>query len=159
MADYARGNPARWWSSRSVGSAHRSPAAMFISPFRRFTSVGTLVLLLLLIFGVWYITNPQRIGRMSEVLLSNVLGGPVTVRSGHLSLSGTLLLSGVELGAGEGKATLPLLSADSIEASFDWLSLLSGQLRAPQLTAVRPTLYLIEDRATDRWNYERLRAP
>lgn len=132
---------------------------MFISPFRRFTSVGTLAVLLLLIFGVWYLTNPQRIGRMSEVLLSNVLGGPVTVRSGHLSLSGTLLLSGVELGAGEGKATLPLFSADSIEARFDWLSLLSGQLRATQLTAVRPTLYLIEDRATDRWNYERLRTP
>ena len=157
MAEYARGNPAHWWRSRSVGSVHRSPHAMFISPMRRLASAGALVLLVIILLGVWYVTNPKRISRMSAALLSNVFGGPVTVKSGHLSFSGTLQLSGVELRAGEGAESLPLFSADQLEARFDWLSLLGGQLRATQLTAVRPTLSLIEDRATERWNYERLR--
>ncbi len=131
---------------------------MFISPFRRYASLVALLLLMLLIWGGWYITNPKRISRMSAALLSDVLGGPVTVGSARLSFSGTLLLTSVELRTAKGPESLPLLEADQIEARFDWLSLLSGQLRATQLTAIRPKLFLIEDRVTGRWNYERLRA-
>src|SRR5205814_1686815 len=121
---------------------------------------GTLAILILFLLSIWYVTNPKRISRLAETLLSNVLGGRVTVKSGHLSFSGTLLLSGVELQTDpvNGKS-MPIFSADQIEARFDWASLLSGQLKATQLTAIHPTLYLVEDRDTERWNYERYRAP
>src|SRR4051812_17136868 len=94
---FARGNPARWWKSRSCGGASRSPRLMFVSPVRRWSSRAALLILLLGFVGIWYVTNPARISRLSEVLLSRVLGGQVKVGSGHLSFSGTLLLSGVEV--------------------------------------------------------------
>ena len=159
MPAYARGNPAHWWKSRSCGYASRAPRATFISPFRRLTSLSTLAFLILLFAAAWYATRPARISRMAETLLSNVLGGNVSVASGHLSLAGTLLLSDVRVQTDptSNGYPLPLFSADQIEARFDWLSLLAGQLRATQLTAIRPTLYLVEDRQADHWNYEMLR--
>lgn len=156
---YARGNPARWWRGRRIGRGTPAPLGMFISPTRRVASFTALAGLAGVIGGAWYLTNPARISELSQVLLSNVLGGKVTVASGHLSWSGTLLLQGVELRTpGEaGKAGMPVFAAEQIEARFDWASLLEGRLRATQLTAVRPTLYMVEDRETGHWNYEELR--
>ena len=132
MPAYARGNPAHWWKSRSCGYASRAPRATFISPFRRLTSLGILAFLILLFAAAWYATRPARISRMAEALLSNVLGGNVTVQSGHLSLAGTLLLSDVSVQTDPSISgqPLPIFSADQIEARFDWLNLLAGELRA-----------------------------
>jgi hypothetical protein len=158
MAELARGNPARWWLGRSCGSASRAPKALFISPLRRWSTRLALFLLVLLIGAGWYITNPARISRLSAALLSRVLGGNVTVRSGHLSASGTLLLSGVEVRAqNTPPSEPPIFTAAHIEARFDWFSLLSGQLSATQLVATTPVFRPIEDPSTGHWNYERLR--
>jgi hypothetical protein len=129
---------------------------MFVSPLRRTLGIGSLSLLTLTLAGGWYMTRPARISRMAEALLANVIGGKVTVRTGHLSLSGTLLLSGVDVHTDSppGQLSLPIFSADQIEARFDWLSLLFGELRSTQLTALRPTLYLVEDHDLGKWNYE-----
>jgi hypothetical protein len=159
MPPYARGNPAHWWKTRSCGKGSRAPSAMFVSPLRRTLSASALLTLSVTLAAGWYITRPARISRLAETLLSTLLGGNVTVRSGHLSLSGTLLLSGVQVTTQPepGQLPLPLFSADQIEARFDWLSLLVGELRSTQLTALRPTLYLIEDHDLGKWNYELLR--
>lgn len=160
MATYARGNPARWWRSGAIGrwgGAHRSPAGMFISPLRRLTSWLLLGVLLLLIVGGWWATNPQRISRMAEVLLADVLGGVVEVGGGRVSLSGTLVLSNVVVkthNSNDPAATI--FAAEELELRYDWLSLLSGRLKATQITALRPRLVLIEDRQTQRWNYQEL---
>ncbi len=115
--------------------------------------------------GIWYVTRPKRISALAEVLLSRVLGGQVHVESGHVSLSGTLLLSGVDVRthdpaagvAGTVEDQVPIFSAARIEARFDWLSLLSGQLSATQLVADSPVFRPIENRDTGHWNYELLR--
>lgn len=163
MASLARGNPARWWKSRSCGGASCAPLSLFISPFRRWFSSVALVFLIIFIGGVWYLTNPARISRLSEVLLSRALGGNVSVQSGHLSWSGTLLLSGVEVRTADPEpsptAGLPIFSAEQIEARFDWFSLFTGQLSATQLVATKPVFRAVEDPVTGHWNYERLRAP
>lgn len=152
---YARGNPAGWWKSRRVGWIHRSPAAMFISRSRRAVSLTMLAALSTVIAGGWYLTNPSRISRMADLALTNMLGADVEVGSGRLSFAGTLQLSGVEIKTGQGALRTTLFSADQVEMRFDWLSLLSGQLRVTQVTAIRPTLYLVYDHTTQRWNYER----
>lgn len=159
---YARGNPARWWTSRSCGIVSRAPASIGgIGNFRKWISASLLVTLILIVVGVWYVTNPVRVKRLAEVLLTNVFGGPVTVQSARLSISGTLLLSGVELETAVTPGSpqpLPVFSADHIEVRFDWLSLVAGRLSATQLVAVKPTLFLVEDPATGHWNYEQLRS-
>jgi len=166
MASFARGNPARWWKSRACGGASRAPLALFVSPFRRWAGSITLIFLILLVVGGWYMTRPARISRLAEVLLSRVLGGDVTVRTGRLSFSGTLLLSGVEVrtprdasSAASPADDVPIFSAEQIEARFDWMSLMLGQLTATQLVADSPVFRPIENRDADhdRWNYELLR--
>lgn len=157
MIKYARANPARWWRTRRVGVVHRSPAAMFISPLRRWATMSVLALLLGLIWAVWFLTNPKRISTLAQSLLSDVLGGQVEVGGGRLGFAGTLELTGVklrprgDLGRGGGVA---LFAADEVKIRFDWLSLLVGDLRATQITATRPTLNLVEDLPTQAWNYE-----
>jgi hypothetical protein len=157
MRNLARGNPARWWRSRSCGSASRAPVALFISPFRRWSTTLFLLFILLFIAGTWYVTNSARLSRLSSALLSRVLGGEVTVRSTRLSLSGTLMLSGVEVRAADRAAEdVPIFTAQQIEARFDWFSLLTGQLSATQLVATTPVFQPVEDADTGHWNYERL---
>jgi hypothetical protein len=162
MAANARGNPARWWKgARSGGCRGRAPATLFVSPLRRFATASALGLFFLTSSGLVYVTRPARISALSETLLSKVLGGHVTVKHGRLSWSGTLLLSGVEVRTADPEPTpgseLPIFSAEQIEARFDWLSLLSGQLSATQLVAKVPVFRPIENRETGHWNYERLR--
>ncbi len=163
MAQFARGNPARWWKSRSCGSVSRAPGSLFISPLRKYAGLATLSFFLLGFVALCYITNSTRISRLSEGMLSKALGGHVTVKGGHLSLSGTLLLSGVEVRTSDPEPTpgadVPIFTAQQIEVRFDWISLLSGQLSATQLVATTPVFRPIEDRESGHWNYERLRPP
>lgn len=154
MRQYPRANPAKWWRSRAIGGAHRSPSAMFISPLRRYTSIGTLAVMVGVLGGGWYVTRPERVSRLSQILLANVLNGDVEVGEARLSLEGTLQLSGVELKTKQSGKMVRLFRADQVEMRFDWLSLLSGHLRATQITAVRPTLYLVEDQQSGKWNFE-----
>jgi hypothetical protein len=161
MANVARGNPARWWIGRSCGGASRAPRALLVGRLRRVMSVAALAFLLLLLGGMWLVTNPQRLSRLSEVLLSRVLGGNVRVRTARLSLSGTLIFSGVEVRPADSEPTatsdIPIFAAEQIEARFDWFSLLTGQLSATQLVATTPVFRAIEEQDAGHWNYERLR--
>ena len=154
MAHYPRASPARWWKTRSIGSVRRSPHAMFVSRFRRWTSILALIVLTGMVGGAWYLTNPNRISAMAGIVLSHVLGGRVTVKTGHLSLAGTLSLAGVRL---KTRGDEPVLfAADRVEMQFNWLSLFTGRLLATRISALRPTLNLIENRKTGRWNYQSL---
>jgi hypothetical protein len=146
---------------RAFGGASRAPHALLVGRIRRWTGLSILLFLVLLLSGVRSATNPERLSRLSEVLLSRVLGGNVRVRTARLSLSGTLLLSGVEVRPDDSESTatsdIPIFAAEQIEARFDWFSLLSGQLSATQLVATTPVFRAIEERDTGHWNYERLR--
>ena len=154
---YPRANPARWWRTRSVGRAHRSPHGMFVSPLRKTLSAIILITLILLIAGVWYLLNPKRISALAEILLSHVLDGRVTVQTGHLSLAGTLRLSGVALHTGPGLGqTNTLFSADQVEVSFNWLGLLTGRLHASRIMAIKARANLINNLDLHHWNYEAL---
>ncbi len=155
MANYPRANPARWWKTKSIGRPHRSPHAMFVGRARRWLSFFLLVVLGVGVGGGWYLANPQRISQMAGLLLSRVLGGKVTIKSGKISLTGEIVLSGVRLRTrgGHGPAAA-IFSADRLAVRFNWLSLLTGRLRASQLTAIHPVVNLVDDRDTGRWNYQ-----
>lgn len=154
---YPRANPARWWRTRSVGRAHRSPQGMFVSPVRKTLSASILIALILLISGVWYLLNPKRISALAEILLSHVLDGRVTVQTGHLSLAGTLRLSGVALHTGPGLGLAnTLFSAKQVEVSFNWLGLVTGRLHASRIMAIKARANLVNNLDLHHWNYEAL---
>jgi AsmA-like C-terminal region len=155
MADYPRANPAQWWKSTAVGGAHRSPHAMFIGRFRRWTTLLLLLVLTGLVGGVWFMVSPSRMSTMAGILLSHVLGGDVTIASSHLSLDGTLQLTGVKLKTHAGTDPEDILfSADNLQVSFNWLGLLTGHLEATEIDADRPVLNLVQNVDNGHWNYE-----
>jgi hypothetical protein len=154
LRHYPRGNPARWWKTRSIGHAHRAPQSTFIGSTRRWVGMATLLLLAGIIGGVVYMTSSRRLAGMAQILLSNALDGRVTVKSAHLSFSGVLQLSGVRLVTDIGRSKTELFSADTVRVDFNWLSLVSGKLSASHIRAVHPVLNLVEDLDTRRWNYE-----
>ena len=158
MAVYARGNPARWWrSGGSWAGGHRSPAGMFISPFRKSLSLLALAFLICVLYAGWFVTRPARLSQMASVLLSEVIGGQVEVDSANISYSGTLILNGVTLRTDKGTdPALTVFSAEQLEVRFDWMSLVTGHLEATQITAIRAALHLTEDHQSGAWNYERL---
>ncbi len=155
MSDFPRASPSKWWKTKSIGRIHRSPHAMFVSRMRWYISTLTMLGLLLLIGGVWYLTNPKRLSAMSGLLLSHVLGARVTVDNAKLSWTGTLRLTGVKLRTNPGvMPSTTLFSADQLEVHFNWLGLFSGRLHASQISAVHPMLNLVDDLDTGQWNYE-----
>jgi hypothetical protein len=157
MTAYARANPAHWWRPTRWGRLRGSTAAMFISPLRRISMLCVLIVLTLIIGGYLYITNPQRASLLAQRLLSRAIGSAVTIGRTQISLSGTLLLDDVTLHTKLPDGTdTELFHATSLEVRLDWFSLLSGNARASQVLAYHPTLSLVEDRATGRWNYETL---
>ena len=154
LRHYPRGNPARWWQTRSIGHAHRAPQSTFISSIRRWVGLATLLVLVGIIGGVIYMTSSRRLAGMAQILLSNALDGRVTVKSARLSFSGVIQLSGVRLVTDIGRAKTELFSADVVRVHFNWLSLVSGRLSASHIRAVHPVLNLVEDMDNGRWNYE-----
>ncbi|MEI7766405.1 MAG: hypothetical protein WCJ97_03085 [Phycisphaerae bacterium] len=145
MSRYIRGNPARWWRSRHVGGLHRAPVAMFISPLRKFSTLLTLTFLLAVIVGGWSITRPERISRLAGLALTNLVGHPVQIKEASLTWSGTLQLRGVEILSELGQEPWnQLLHAQELTLRFDWFSLLTGQLKLTQITAIHPTVRLTE---------------
>ncbi|HTV48050.1 MAG TPA: AsmA-like C-terminal region-containing protein [Phycisphaerae bacterium] len=154
MANYPRASPAQWWKTTAIGVPHRSPHAMFVGRFRRWTTTLMLLVLAVLVGGVWFMVSPSRLSTMAGILLSHVLGGDVTITSSHLSWAGTLQLTGVKLGARAGTGPgATLFSADQVEVSFKWLGLLSGRLEATEIDADQPVLNLVQNVDTNQWNY------
>ena len=157
MAKYARANPSKWWKTRSVGRGHRSPHAMFVSPWRRLISLAALLVLAAIISALFYLMSPKRLSRMASIVLSHVLDGHVSVTSAHLSLAGTLQLTGVTLRPHRGSGPDQVLfSAHQVQLGFNWLGLITGRLHAQRLVAIAPTLNLVHNLDTDRWNYQNL---
>ena len=157
MAKYARANPSKWWKTRSVGRGHRSPHAMFVSPWRRLISLAALLVLATIIAALFYLMSPKRLSRMASIVLSHVLDGHVFVASAHLSLAGTLQLTGVTLRTHRGNGPGQILfSAHQVQLGFNWLGLITGRLHAQRLVAIDPTLNLVHNLDTDRWNYQNL---
>ncbi len=154
LHQYPRGNPAKWWKTQSIGHAHRAPQSTFIGSMRRWIGLITLLVLASVVGGVIYMTNSRRLAGMAQILLSNALDGRVTVKSAHLSFSGVLQLSGVRLVTRVGKAKTELFSADAVRVHFNWVSLISGRLRASRVVAIRPVLNLVEDIDNGQWNYQ-----
>ncbi len=128
---------------------------MFVSPWRRLLSLAVLLALAAIIAILFYLMSPKRLSRMASIVLSNVLDGDVSVQSAHLSLAGTLQLTGVTLrthsGSGPGRV---LFSAHQVQLGFNWLGLITGRLHALRLVAIAPTLNLVHNLDTDRWNYQ-----
>ncbi len=116
-----------------------------------------LLVLLGIIFGYGYLTNPARIRAMAQAYLSHALGGPVEVGNATLSIFQGLRLDNVKVKVDQsGRPDSVLLTAQTFLVRYDLKEMLGGNLEARQIVAINPRLYLSEDLDTGQRNYQRL---
>jgi hypothetical protein len=111
-----------------------------------------------LIGGYLYITDPNRVKELAESELTRLIGGHVTVGKAKLSLFEGLRLEFVNVYVDRSGAEDSLLfSANQFFVDYDAKALLAGKLRLTRIAAIDPTVQLIENLDTGRWNYQRMR--
>jgi len=134
-----------------------------ISSRRRWLGLAGLVLLLGLIGAYHYLTRPQRIRAFAEAYLQEITGGIVRIQTARFNLFEGLHLANVRV------ATQPDASFNAPHNSFDDrtiftsqdlylklrpLSLITGDLVVPEITAFEPMLRLLRDPESGARNWE-----
>lgn len=116
-----------------------------------------LLMLLGIIFGYGYVTNPTRVREMAQSYLSQILGGPVEVGNATLSIFQGLRLDNVKVMVDHSnRPDSVLLTAQSFILRYNPKAMLRGELEARQIIAINPRLFLSEDLDTGTRNYQRL---
>ncbi len=114
-------------------------------------------LLCAIIGTYWYVTDKVRVRQMAEQYLTDLIGGPVTVRDATLSIFEGLRLDDVRVFADRsGRPESRLFTASSFTIEYNPAALFSGRIEATRIIAIEPRMYFTEDLDTGRWNYERL---
>jgi len=128
---------------------------------RQTTMVLLLALLVTIIGGYAFLTDADRVRRMAETTLSEMVGGKVEIKRAHLSIFEGLRLDGVTVRVpGEDRADSVVFSAQSLLARFNVHALLNGRLDITQILALDPHVRLCQDLSLagdQSWNYLRLR--
>lgn len=102
-----------------------------------------------------FLTKPQRLARIAGDLLTAMSGAQVYIDDAQLGMDGTIKLSNVVLAVpGMRSDSNQLFTADHILIRHNIWSLLRGRFEAKSLTLDHPTLYLIEDLSTGKYNYQ-----
>ena len=131
----------------------RTPSAK-----RRWTMLLLFASLCGLIGGYLYITDPNRVKLLAESELTRLIGGHVTVGKAKLSLFEGLRLEFVNVYVDRSGADDSLIfSANQFFVDYDAKAFLAGKLRLTRIAAIDPTVQLIENLDTGKWNYQRMR--
>src|SRR5687767_7632252 len=133
----------------------RNPSAK-----RRWTMLLMFAFLCALIGGYLYITDPRRVKQLAESELTRLIGGHVTVGKAKLSLFEGLTLEFVNVYVDQsGDDDALIFSANQLFVDYDAKALLARRLKLTQIVAVDPTVQLIENLDTGKWNYQRMKRP
>ncbi len=118
---------------------------------------SVLVGLCVVILGYGWITDAKRVRAMAESYLSDLLGGDVQIRRASLSIFEGLRLDDVTVRV-EGPPTpdATVFHAQTLLIKYNPFELLAGKISGTQIVAIEPTVILVEDAQTHRWNYQRL---
>jgi len=127
---------------RSVSSKRRRRIAVGLG-------IGALVLFAAGFFVYRHYTDPRRVRAFAESRLSEAVGGRCTIARASFSFFDGLKLTDVTIGPNDGD---PVFTCSEVTATHDPLALLRGAFRLTSVTAVEPTLRIVQDDATDRTN-------
>ena len=104
-------------------------------------------------------TDGQIRGSVKNIEGERLVGAQVYIDDAQLGMDGTIKLSNVVLTApGMRSDSNQLFTADHILIRHNIWSLLRGRFEAESLTLDHPTIYLIEDLSTGKYNYQMFNA-
>ena len=116
-----------------------------------------LVTLSATILGYGWLTDAKRVRAMAEIYLSDLLGGDVQIRRASLSIFEGLRLDDVTVRVeGGNRADSTVFHAETLLVKYNPAELLAGRITGTQIVAIDPTVLLVQDMQTGRWNYQRL---
>jgi hypothetical protein len=135
----------------------RHPLRPRLSLARRRCMLSILVVLCAVIFGYGWLTDAKRVRAMAEIYLSDLLGGDVEIRRASLSIFEGLRLDDVTVRVeGPSRPDATVFHAQTLLIKYNPAELLAGKISGTQIVAIDPTVLLVEDAQTHRWNYQRL---
>ena len=135
-------------------------------PRRWWWRAGLVVLLLGVLVPagvVLHYSRPAHLGPLLERLLSERLGGPVSIGQAKIDWRGLLVLEGLKLRVDPEAADAAgtdfsrLFEAERVEVQLGLAGLWRGELRVAALRLDRPQLHIVEDQDTGRINFQLLR--
>jgi len=129
------------------------------SPLRTLLTFSLLVVLTAAIILYLHFTDPARVRALAQQILTDELGGHVSVGHASLSIFEGLRLDNLRISTADRSQRRPLLEAKSLQVHFDLKSLLSGQIVVQQVLAVEPHVYLVEDVDNKQWLYPGMEQP
>ncbi len=137
-------------TSRPISNTRRSR-------LRTIITFALLVLLVALIGGYLYITDPDRVRDLSQKYLSELTGGPVKVQRASLSIFEGLRLDDIRIEVDDrGQPDSLLLEAKSLHIGYNPAALLFGRIEATRILALEPRVHLVESTDDGIWNFQRL---
>jgi hypothetical protein len=135
----------------------RHPMRPRLSLLRRRCMLTTLIVLCVTILGYGWLTDAKRVRAMAEIYLSDLLGGDVEIRRASLSIFEGLRLDDVTVRVdGGNRPDSTVFHAKTLLVKYNPAELLAGKITGTQIVAIDPTVILVQDVATQRWNYQRL---
>jgi hypothetical protein len=135
----------------------RHPLRPRLSTGRRWCMLSLLILLSAVIFGYMYLTDARRVRGMAGSYLSELLGANVEIRRASLSIFEGLRLDDVTVTVdGGARPDSTVFHAQTLLIRYNPAELLAGKIAATQIIAIDPTVILVEDLESHKWNYQRL---
>jgi len=135
----------------------RHPLRPRLSAARRWGMLLLLCGLSAVVVGYGFVTDARRVRAMAGAYLSDLLGADVHIGRASLSIFEGLRLDDVTVRAEGGyQPDAMIFHAQTLLVRYNPGELLAGKLAATQIVAIGPTVMLVEDPATGRWNYQRL---
>jgi len=135
----------------------RHPLRPRLSRLRKWGMLALLLVLSGTILGYSWLTNPDRVRSIAGAYLSELLGGEVKIGRANLSIFEGLSLDDVtvRLPNRTGPDAV-IFQAKSLLVLYRPAELLAGRLVATQIVATDPTVLLVEDGQTHRWNFQQM---
>jgi hypothetical protein len=137
-----------------------------VKPWRRWLkrlALTCVIITILAVAVVVYLSRPARLAALSARLITQITGADVRIGSARISLDGTVRLTAVSLAVPDlPQGAQKLFEAQSVVLEQDLGSLLHGKFVAKRLIVDEPTIFMTEDLATGKFNYQLLqerRAP
>ena len=129
----------------------------YVSPRRRGVGVTVLALLMLLVYGYWYLTNDGRIRDLARGYLAEFTGGKVDIKKAHFSLFGGVELARVSVDIPDDRSEGHFFAARTVILKHHpWALFLTGQLHPTEIICIEPTVKVEMDLQTNTFNFAKL---
>ena len=144
----------RWFSRLRRSLPRRRRHWRYVSGRRKSIGVLLFALLVSLAYAYWYQTNEARIQQKVEAYLGRLTGGKVKVERAQFKFFSGIRVQGLRVFVGS-NTDMPFFKGDVVLNHRPW-GLLAGRLEPTEIICVGPTVTLVQNLQSGKWNAQRM---